>query len=67
VNTTSVSWTLALFFGSAIAFGAVRKLTEDQGAGVTLLAQLVLLGLIVGAIILVVRHLDDGEDDGESQ
>ncbi len=62
MNTTSVSWTLALFFGSAIAFGAVRKLTEDKGAGVTLLAQLVVLGLIVGAIILVVRHLDDDDE-----
>jgi hypothetical protein len=67
VNPTSISWTLALFFGSAIVFGAVRKLTEDQGAGVTLLAQLAALALIVGGIVLVVRHLgDDEDDDGHS-
>jgi hypothetical protein len=63
MNVTRVSWTLALFFGSAIAFSAVRRLTEDESALVTLAAQLVVLGLIVGAIVLVVRHLDDGDDD----
>jgi hypothetical protein len=61
VNTTSVSWTLALFFGSAIVFAAVRKATEGQGAGVTLLAQLAALAVIIGAIVLVVRHLGDDE------
>jgi hypothetical protein len=65
MNATNVSWTLALFFGSAIAFGAVRKLTEDEGAIVTLLAQLVVLAIIVGAIVLVVRHLGDDDDDDE--
>jgi hypothetical protein len=63
VNTTNVSWTLALFFGSAIAFGLVRKLTEHQGALVTLLAQVAVLAVIIGAIVLVVRHLGDGDDE----
>lgn len=63
MNTTTLSWTLALFFGSAIAFGLVRKLTEDRGMLVTLLAQVVVLGLIVAAIVLVVRHLDSGDED----
>ena len=64
MNTTRVSWTLAAFFGSAIAFGAVRKLLEGKGAVVVLLAQLVVLGLIIGGIVLVVRHLDK-DDDGD--
>jgi Co/Zn/Cd efflux system component len=58
---------MALFFGSAIAFAAVRRLTEDEGTAVTLVAQVAVLGLIVGAIVLVVRRLDDGDgshDDG---
>jgi hypothetical protein len=66
VNATSVSWTLALFFGSAIAFGLVRKLTQDQGTLVTLVAQAIVLALIVGAIVLVVRHLDKGDEDGDT-
>jgi len=63
--STQAAWTLALFFGSAIAFGAVRKLTEDQGALVTLVAQLAVGGLIVLAIVLVVRHLDNDKDEGQ--
>jgi hypothetical protein len=67
VNATSVSWTLALFFGSAIAFGAIRKLTEGQGTLVTLAAQLAALAVIVAAIILVMRRLGkrNGDDDGD--
>jgi hypothetical protein len=65
VNTTSVSWTLALFFGSAIAFGLVRKLTAHQGAVVTLLVQLAVLAVIIAAIVLVVRHLGDGDDGND--
>jgi hypothetical protein len=65
MNATSVSWTLALFFGSAIAFGAIRKLTEGQGALVTLAAQLAALALIVAAIIIVMRRLGGGNDDGD--
>jgi uncharacterized membrane protein YhaH (DUF805 family) len=63
VKATRVSWTLALFFGSAIAFAGIRKLTEGQGALVTLGAQLAALAVIVTAIVLIVRRLDDGGDD----
>ena len=55
-NQSTFSWTLALFFGSAIAFAAVRKLTEGAGAGVTLLAQLGVLALIIVCIVFVVRR-----------
>ncbi|MEA2424117.1 MAG: hypothetical protein QOH13_527 [Thermoleophilaceae bacterium] len=64
MKATSVSWTLALFFGSGIIFVLVRKLTQDQGAGVTLVAQLAALGLMVGAIVLVMRRLG-GDNDSE--
>ena len=64
MNTTSIAWTMVLFFGSAIAFGAVRSLTEDQSVAVTVLAQFAVLGLIILAIVLVVRHLGDDEDEG---
>ena len=57
VNST-LSWTLVLFFGSAIAFAAIRKLTEDAGAGVTFAVQFAALLLIIGAVVLFVRHRD---------
>lgn len=62
MNSPRFAWTLALFFGSAIVFAAVRRLTADEGAGVTLLAQLAALALIIGGIVLVVRRFGDGDD-----
>lgn len=47
---------LVLFFGTAIIFGGLRRLTEDQGAGVTIAAQATALLLIVGALVLYVRR-----------
>ena len=54
-----------LFFGSAIAFAGIRTLTDGQSALVTLGAQVGALALIVGGIVLVVRHLDRGGDSGD--
>jgi uncharacterized membrane protein YhaH (DUF805 family) len=62
VNANRVSWTLALFFGSAIVFAGIRKLTDGQSALVTLGAQLAALALIVGTIVIVVRRLEDRGD-----
>jgi DMSO reductase anchor subunit len=56
VNTTTLSWTIALFFGGSIVFAAIRRLTDDAGWGVTLLAQLGALALIIAVIVLVVRR-----------
>ena len=47
---------LVLFFGTAIIFGGLRRLTEDQSAGVTIAAQVTALLLIVGALVLYVRR-----------
>jgi hypothetical protein len=58
VNTSTFSWTLVLFFGSAIAFAAIRKLTEDAGRGVTFAVQFAALLLIVGGVVFVVRRRD---------
>jgi hypothetical protein len=58
VNTTTVSWTIAIFFGCSIAFAAIRRLTEDSGRGVTLLAQLGAMAVVVAVIVFVVRRND---------
>ena len=67
MNTNTVSWTIALFFGCSIVFAAIRKLTEDSGAGVTLIAQVAAMAVIIGVIVLVVRRNDrsDGDGDGD--
>ena len=56
MNANTISWTIAIFFGCSIAFAAVRRLTENQGRGVTLLAQLALGAVIIGVIVFVVRR-----------
>ena len=56
MNANSVAWAIALFFGCSIAFAALRRLTQHQGAGVTLLVQLAALVVIVAAIVLFVRR-----------
>ena len=58
MNATSVSWAIALFFGSAVAFEAVHKLTQHSSTAVKVLAQFATLGLIIGAIVLYVRRRD---------
>jgi hypothetical protein len=58
VNST-VSWSLALFFGCSIAFAAIRRLTQDSPRGVTLLAQLGLLVIVIAAIVFIVRRQSD--------
>jgi hypothetical protein len=58
MNATNVSWTIAIFFGCSIAFAAIRKLTEDSGRGVTLIAQVGALVVIVAVIVFVVRRTE---------
>jgi hypothetical protein len=58
VNTNTLSWTIAIFFGCSIAFAAIRRLTEDSGRGVTFLAQLGAAAIIIAVIVFVVRRRD---------
>jgi hypothetical protein len=46
-----------LFFAASLVFVGLRRLTEDQGAGVTVGAQLGALVAIVLAVTVVVRRM----------
>ena len=61
MNATSVSWAIALFFGSAIVFEGVHRLTQHSSTAVKVLAQFLTLAVIVGALVLYVRRTDDRE------
>jgi len=52
------SWAIALFFGSALAFAGVHRLTEGQPAGVAVAAQFGALALIVAVVVLFARRRD---------
>ena len=56
VNRDTVLWTLVLFFGASIMFGAIRKALEDEGTGLSLAVQLAAGLLLVGAIVLFVKR-----------
>jgi hypothetical protein len=56
VDRNTLLWTLVVFFGASILFGTIRRATEDESAGVELLAQLGAAALVVGAIVLIVRR-----------
>jgi MYXO-CTERM domain-containing protein len=56
VNRDTVLWTLVLFFGASLMFGAIRSATEDEGTGVSLGLQLFAGLLLIGAVILFVRR-----------
>ncbi len=56
MNRDTVLWTLVLFFGASIMFGAIREATKDEGTGLSLGLQLVAGLLLIGAVILFVRR-----------
>lgn len=56
VNRNTVLWTIVLFFGASIMFGAIRTATEGEGTGVSLGLQLLAGLLLIGAVILFLRR-----------
>ena len=49
-------WTLVVFFGASIVFGAIRRATEDEPVGVTLGLAVLALLVMIGLIMFVVRR-----------
>jgi uncharacterized membrane protein HdeD (DUF308 family) len=58
VDKSTLLWTLVVFFGASIVFRFIRRATEDQSAGVTIVLALAALGLMVGAITAFVKWRD---------
>ena len=55
VPRQTLLWTIVLFFGASLAFGGLNIVTEGEPLGVRRGAQVLLLGVIIGAIVLIVR------------
>jgi hypothetical protein len=49
-------WTLVLFFGASIMFGAIRNATDDEGVGTALGAQAAAGALLIVLIVLIVKR-----------
>lgn len=55
MDKSTLLWTLVVFFGASIVFRFIRRATEDESAGVTIVLGLAALGLMVAAITLFVK------------
>jgi hypothetical protein len=56
VDRTTLLWTLVVFFGASIVFGAIRNATEDEPAVVSLGLAVLALVAMVAVITFVVRR-----------
>jgi hypothetical protein len=56
VNRQTLLWTLVVFFGASLIFRAIRRATEDEPIGVTLLLAVGALAVMIAAISFVVRR-----------
>ncbi len=56
MDRNTVLWTLVVFFGASIVFGAIRNATEDEPAAVSLGLAVLALIAMVGLITFVVRR-----------
>ena len=56
MDRNTLLWTLVVFFGASIMFGAIGNATSDESAGVRLVAQLGAGVLLVAAILLIIRR-----------
>jgi hypothetical protein len=54
VDRNTLLWTLVVFFGATVLFGAIGNLTEDEGdvlrIGLQALAGLLVVGLLVAYV-----------------
>lgn len=56
MDRQTLLWTLVLFFGASLVFSTIGNATEDSPTWVTLGLEVLALGAIVGAVVLVVRR-----------
>jgi len=56
VDRNTLLWTLVVFFGASIVFGAIRNATEDESAVVSLGLGVLALAAMVAVITFVVRR-----------
>ena len=55
MDKNTLLWTLVVFFGASIVFRFIRRATEDESAGVTIVLGLAALGVMIAGITLFVK------------
>jgi hypothetical protein len=56
VERSTVLWTLVVFFGASVVFGAIANATDDESAGLRVGLQAVAGIALIGLLFLIVRR-----------
>jgi hypothetical protein len=55
VDRNTVLWTLVVFFGATVLFGAIANATEDESTGLRVGLQGVAGLVMIGVLVVIVR------------
>ncbi len=55
VDRDTILWSIVAFFGATVAFQAIQDALADEGALVTIAAEVAALAAIVALIVVIVR------------
>jgi hypothetical protein len=56
VDRTSLLWTLVVFFGASVLFGAIANATEDESTGLRLALEAAAGLALIGLLVVIVRR-----------
>jgi hypothetical protein len=55
VERNTLLWTLVVFFGASVLFGAIANATEDEPTGLRVGLEAVAAVALIGVLVLIVR------------
>ena len=56
MDRDTLLWTIVVFFGASVLFGAIANATEDESAGVRIALEAVAGLALIGLLVLIVRR-----------
>ena len=57
MDRNTLLWTIVVFFGATVIFGAIANATDDEGAGVRIGLQAVVGLIFVALLVAYVRRM----------
>jgi Flp pilus assembly protein TadB len=57
VDRNTVLWTIVVFFGATVIFGAIANATDEEGAGVRIGLQVIVGLIFVALLVAYVRRM----------
>jgi hypothetical protein len=57
VDRNTLLWTIVVFFGATVIFGAIANVTDDEGAGVRIGLQSIVGLIFIALLVAYVRRM----------